>query len=80
MKNLIALLFTLSIFNLFSQTIAYDTVYFGWNNIVCVDLNYNLPQVVGHQNNVGVTFFSSITDAQNNINQIPRFYSYTSDN
>jgi hypothetical protein len=80
MKNLLVLLFSVSVFNSFSQTVAYDAVYSGWNNIDCVDLNYNLPQVVGHQNNIKVTFFSSITDAQNNINQIPRFYSYTSDN
>ncbi|WP_298553419.1 T9SS type A sorting domain-containing protein [uncultured Algibacter sp.] len=80
MKNFLVLLFILSVSNSISQTVAYDSEYFGWNNIDCVDLNYNIPQVIGHQNNVEVTFFLSISDAQNNVNQIPRFYSYTSDN
>ncbi|GAB4165122.1 MAG: hypothetical protein Tsb0033_26800 [Winogradskyella sp.] len=61
-----------------AQTIAYDAEYSGYSVYECIDLYLLNPIVKGHQMNVDIDYFTSIIDADNNINPVPRFYSYNS--
>lgn len=62
-------------FGAFAQVVAYPSV--NDSNVLgasCTDLHYVNPFVVGHQNNVSVVYYISLSDAQNEINVLPRFY------
>jgi len=63
-----------------AQTIAYDAIYSGFNNIDCIDLSYLNAEVRGHQIDVTVDYFLTLTDAQNNTNRLPIYYEFVSDN
>lgn len=63
-----------------AQTVAYDAEYNGYSVYDCVDLYLLNPMVKGHQVNVDIDYFTSLIDAENNMNPVPRFYSYNSTN
>ncbi len=77
------LLFFISLylpFTMCGQTIAYPSVntskVFGAS---CADLHFVDPIVVGHQLNVSVAYYETLSDAQNEANALNRFYVPLSD-
>ncbi|WP_100615425.1 T9SS type A sorting domain-containing protein [Confluentibacter citreus] len=64
-----------SIFHVSAQVIAYpsinDSKVLGAN---CADLHFVNPIVIGHQLNVSVSYYVSLSDAQNEANALERFY------
>ncbi len=70
----------ISPFYCISQTTAYPSVnnskVFGAS---CADLHYVNPVVIGHQQNVTVSYYETLNDAQNEINILDRFYEPLSD-
>ncbi|WP_452226244.1 T9SS type A sorting domain-containing protein [Lacinutrix cladophorae] len=63
-----------------AQTVAYDATFINFDNTDCIDLFILNTTVKGHQVDVEVSYHNSLVDAQNNINPLTRFYTYTSNN
>lgn len=81
MKKQLLTIFSLFLFVIINaQTVAYNATYEGFNNIDCINLSYVDAEVRGHQINVTVDYFLTLTDAQNNTNRLPIYYEFLSDN
>lgn len=77
MKKIIALLFICSLFSNYSsaQVVAFpaENSSRNWGS-QCVDLHFTNLEVIGHQNDVNVSYFENLSDAQNETNQLDRFF------
>lgn len=65
---------------LYGQTLAFPATYSYPNTSSCIDLSTLDPIVKGFQVDYLVSYFPTLTDAQNNSNPLNTFYSYSSDN
>lgn len=79
-KYLVGFYCLLLSYTVHSQAIAYPATYSYPNTSSCIDLSTLDPIVKGFQEDYLVSYYSSLTDAQNDSNPLNTFYSYSSDN
>ena len=79
-QQLLIILIVFSSITSIAQTVAYDATFTNYNHTNCIDLTYLNATVKGHQINFLVEYFATLSDAQNQLNKLPVYYSYSSDN